>query len=284
MQIHVYIGGKAGSGAHCYCITADVERPDINSYRRIPGDHGFDAWIETPVYGEQPVYIYAINNEGGNNPCIGNGTVTIEKTESDTNLTIYYNANGGSTNNPDYSIASSGGIYRSGSMLNEIWADGYGHINGLCNASTLGLYREGYEFMGWSLTPDADRIFGEDEKIISNDLYPNIDKENASIELYARWKAISVEENNYPVVSYTLSPLGKQFRLKWTAVSGAEKYGIAVYQSGGWRVKVQVKSNTTSYTSPKMKSGTYKMVVCAKINGNWDTSSLKSRAFNVKIA
>lgn len=86
----------------------------------------------------------------------------------------------------------------------------------------------------------------------------------------------------YPVVTSEVS--GRQFRLKWTAVSGAEKYGIAVYQSGGWRVKVQVKSNTTSYTSPKMKSGTYKMVVCAKINGNWDTSSLKSRAFNVKIA
>jgi hypothetical protein len=92
---------------------------------------------------------------------------------------------------------------------------------------------------------------------------------------------IPVTTHQYPVVTSEVQ--GKQFRLKWTAVEGAEKYGIAVYQSGGWRVKVQVKSNTTSYTSPKMKSGTYKMVVCAKINGNWDTSSLKSRAFNVKI-
>ena len=93
---------------------------------------------------------------------------------------------------------------------------------------------------------------------------------------------IPVTTHQYPVVTSEVQ--GRQFRLKWTAVEGAEKYGIAVYQSGGWRVKVQVKSNTTSYTSPKMKSGTYKMVVCAKINGNWDTSSLKSRAFNVKIA
>ncbi len=55
----------------------------------------------------------------------------------------------------------------------------------------------------------------------------------------------------YPVVSYEVS--GRQFRLKWTAVSGAEKYGIAVYQSGGWKVKVQ--TDKTTYTSPKMSKG-----------------------------
>ncbi len=56
----------------------------------------------------------------------------------------------------------------------------------------------------------------------------------------------------YPVVlSYEVS--GRQLRLKWTAVSGAEKYGIAVYQSGGWKVKVQ--TDKTTYTSPKMSKG-----------------------------
>ncbi|MCR5122460.1 MAG: hypothetical protein K6B74_08575 [Ruminococcus sp.] len=86
----------------------------------------------------------------------------------------------------------------------------------------------------------------------------------------------------YPVVSAQVS--GEQFRLKWTAVSGAEKYGIAVYQSGRWRTKVQLGGSVTSYTSPKMSRGTYKLVVCAKVNGKWDTSDISGRAVTVKIA
>ncbi len=85
----------------------------------------------------------------------------------------------------------------------------------------------------------------------------------------------------YPVVTSEVQ--GRQFRLKWTAVDGAEKYGIALYQSGKWRVKAQFAKNVTTFTSSKMKTGSYRMVVCAKVNGEWDTSSLSKRAFTVKI-
>ncbi|MCR5121680.1 MAG: DUF4981 domain-containing protein [Ruminococcus sp.] len=88
-------------------------------------------------------------------------------------------------------------------------------------------------------------------------------------------------ENRYPVVTAEVS--GRQFRLKWTSVSGAEKYGIALYQNGKWRVKAQFAKNVTTFTSPKMKTGSYRMVVCAKVNGEWDTSSLSKRAVTVKI-
>ncbi|MCR5122744.1 MAG: fibronectin type III domain-containing protein [Ruminococcus sp.] len=86
----------------------------------------------------------------------------------------------------------------------------------------------------------------------------------------------------YPKVSYEVS--GRQFRLKWNPVDGAEKYGIALYQSGKWRVKAQFTKNVTAFTSPKIKPGSYKMVVCAKINGAWDTGDLNNRAFTVTIA
>ena len=90
------------------------------------------------------------------------------------------------------------------------------------------------------------------------------------------------EEKTYPVVSSEVQ--GKQFRLKWTAVPGATAYGVACYQNGGWRVKAQVNGSTTSYTSPKgIKSGTYVIAVCAKVNGSWDTSGIKNRAIKVKI-
>jgi hypothetical protein len=86
----------------------------------------------------------------------------------------------------------------------------------------------------------------------------------------------------YPVVTSGVNE--GQFDLKWTSVQGAEGYGLAVYQSGKWRIKEQFEADVTAYTSPKMKAGTYKMAICAKVNGEWNTSSLNQRAFTVTIA
>lgn len=76
-----------------------------------------------------------------------------------------------------------------------------------------------------------------------------------------------------------------QFRIKWNPVEGAENYGIAVYLAGKWRIQTQtIPATTTTFTSPKLKSGqTYKMLVCAKVNGKWDTSNANSRAFTVTV-
>ena len=65
----------------------------------------------------------------------------------------------------------------------------------------------------------------------------------------------------------------------------AEKYGVVVYLAGKWKVFTQdIPANTTSFTSPKLKAGqTYKMAVCAKINGVWDTNKIESRAFEVTV-
>ncbi|SFC76644.1 fibronectin type III domain-containing protein [Ruminococcus albus] len=97
-------------------------------------------------------------------------------------------------------------------------------------------------------------------------------------------KAITVTPksvNKYPVVTSEVS--GKQFRLNWKPADAAEKYAIAVYQSGKWVVKVQLNGDVTSYTSPKLKNGTYKIAVCAKVNGKWDVSDINKRAIDVTI-
>lgn len=98
--------------------------------------------------------------------------------------------------------------------------------------------------------------------------------------------AIEVQANSelpagFPKVETQVS--GNKFKLDWTAVDGAEKYGIAVYQGGKWVVKATVNGDVTSFTSPEVAAGTYKMVVCAKVNGKWDTRALNSRAFGVTI-
>ncbi len=92
---------------------------------------------------------------------------------------------------------------------------------------------------------------------------------------------VSLSDNKYPNVKSEVKD--GRFRIKWKPVPGAEKYGIALYQSGSWRVKVQLPANVTSYTSPKLKSGVYTIVVCAKINGKWDTSNIAKRAFRIII-
>ncbi|MBO4865403.1 MAG: carbohydrate-binding domain-containing protein [Ruminococcus sp.] len=89
---------------------------------------------------------------------------------------------------------------------------------------------------------------------------------------------------NYPkVTKIEYSEKYHQFRLTWDAVDGAEKYGVAVYLAGKWKV-VDQNITTTTFTSPKLAAGqTYKMVVCAKINGSWDISKINSRAFTVTV-
>lgn len=76
-----------------------------------------------------------------------------------------------------------------------------------------------------------------------------------------------------------------QFRLRWSAVKGAQQYGVAVYLSGKWQiVKQDIPAGTTYFTSPKLTAGqTYRMVICAKINGKWDTSNINARSFSVTV-
>ncbi|WP_294483395.1 hypothetical protein [uncultured Ruminococcus sp.] len=87
--------------------------------------------------------------------------------------------------------------------------------------------------------------------------------------------------NKYPNV--TVEVQGKQFKLNWTPVDGAEMYGIAVYSAGKWKVMDYIQGNTTTYTSKKILAGTYKTVLVAKVNGEWDLSKINSRAFEITI-
>lgn len=79
LQIHIYVGGPAGSGAPGYAITANAYRPDVNrAYPGVGNYHGFSSTISVARRGNQNVYIYAINVGGGNtNPLLGTKSVNI---------------------------------------------------------------------------------------------------------------------------------------------------------------------------------------------------------------
>ncbi len=81
----------------------------------------------------------------------------------------------------------------------------------------------------------------------------------------------------------TVTAQNNRLVLDWTAVEGAEKYGVAVYISGKWKVQAYTDADVTTFTSPKLSAGTYKMVVCAKVNGKWNTKNINSGAVECTI-
>ncbi len=79
LTIHVYKNGPAGGGGSFVGgYTANVSRPDINTAYGITGNHGYSFATPTDFMtgSAVPLYIYAVNTSGGNNPLIGNSSLT----------------------------------------------------------------------------------------------------------------------------------------------------------------------------------------------------------------
>lgn len=76
----------------------------------------------------------------------------------------------------------------------------------------------------------------------------------------------------------------RQIRLKWTEVEAAEKYGIAVFLAGKWRIQTQdISADITTYTTPKniTRNKDYKIAIAAKVNGKWERDKAINNAFSI---
>lgn len=82
IDVHVYIGGEAGSGAPVYGIRADKERKDIGEIFGKGDYHGFSSTIPTDRTGQQTLYFYAIDPSGVGSKLLGSKTVTIQEDKS----------------------------------------------------------------------------------------------------------------------------------------------------------------------------------------------------------
>lgn len=79
-QVHVYVGGPAGSGEG-HPINANLTRNDVNkAYAAygISGKHGFSMTFTTKKTGKQTLYFYGINKGAGENSLVATKTVTIK--------------------------------------------------------------------------------------------------------------------------------------------------------------------------------------------------------------
>jgi surface protein len=102
------------------------------------------------------------------------------------------------------------------------------------------------------------------------------------------YKRLPIEEETKPTyptnIKVEYSAKYHQVRFTWDKVEGADRYGIAVYLAGKWRVQDQNITDTV-YTSPKnlTPGKTYKVAIAARVNGKWDTASAIKNAVTVTI-
>lgn len=95
LEIHVYIGGEAGSGAEIHKIQADKLRTDVEEvYSGVGNYHGFLETISTEKSGKQLVSIYAIDvGTRQNNVLLGSGEVIILDKKPVTDVSILNSSN-----------------------------------------------------------------------------------------------------------------------------------------------------------------------------------------------
>ena len=95
----------------------------------------------------------------------------------------------------------------------------------------------------------------------------------------------AASDSTYPTnINVEYSEQFHQVRFTWDKVSGADKYGIAVYLAGKWRIQTS-SITTNSYTTPKnLTPGmTYKVAVAARVNGTWDTVNAIKNAVTITV-
>ncbi|SEK73709.1 leucine-rich repeat domain-containing protein [Ruminococcus albus] len=117
---------------------------------------------------------------------------------------------------------------------------------------------------------------------------------NSAAEKYAKanslnYKLIDEKLPNCPPTNMLRAECSAEYhqiRFSWDPIGGAEKYGIAVYLSGKWRVWTSsIPATTTTFTTPKnlTPGRTYKVAVAARVNGKWNTTDPIKNAVTVTV-
>ena len=114
-------------------------------------------------------------------------------------LTMKHNTNGGTIRSDTYTQSSSGMVQKNGADVTLKWDEGTGSENGLYNATTFGMTRSGYTFLGWSLSKDgSSTVFDQDDSSLKAEtIYPNVKNGSATVTLYAIWKRDNVDLHFY---------------------------------------------------------------------------------------
>lgn len=150
--------------------------------------------------------------------------------------------------------------------------DGEWVMLGSCSGAleiTVGDLEPGWHYFAVIAMIDGEWIWDEEDE---NSSYSNAYSYISKPTTYPEIKSIDYNEPTH------------QIRFTWEKVKDADRYGIAVYLAGKWRVQVQNITGTV-YTTPKnlTPGKTYKVAIAARVNGKWDVANAIKNAVNVTV-
>ena len=155
--------------------------------------------IDRLIVGDtiQNAYNKAINTHGANDGQKSPYTAVPHLRKSASTLTINYQANGGTIPANHGSFKLSGDfVYNksNNTKYGQVWTYNVAKPDGLVNASTFGLQRAGYTFIGWGKTQNTSPVVDGKNVFDQNDtalkpatIYPDLANKSATITLYAIW-------------------------------------------------------------------------------------------------
>ncbi|MBQ4118987.1 MAG: fibronectin type III domain-containing protein [Clostridia bacterium] len=167
---YIYFIDANSGGTYCSCGKGAVTNCKIN-LRRFTYSDFINKYSTITLYTEAKI---------GTSP-------------SDFKLTIKYHANGGyikSEKKNEIFIDGSGLMrkYSTNDYYANNWTYGTSYSNGLINASSFGVLRDGYKFAGWSLSKSGGTVYDQTTARKPEDIYPNLKNGSASITMYAVWE------------------------------------------------------------------------------------------------
>ena len=105
-------------------------------------------------------------------------------------LNVYYNINyGTTTKDAKYAVNQYGTIIKksTNSPFKQTFTYSEKKENGLVNASSFGIKRDGYVFVGWSAYKNGKSLINENTPVSAENITKKVLKESAKITLYAQW-------------------------------------------------------------------------------------------------
>ena len=189
LTVRVYIGGSAGVGEGHY-ISANKYRNDINNTYNCGLYHGFEDDISTSKTGNQTVYVYANNINGGSDVLLGTANITIPVQK----YTVNYSVSNGNNVPASQTFQAGESITISPSIPTS--SENY-TVNFNGNGGSVSSYKQNYkpQFSCWKDSSGNKYFPGETVKFSSDKIlyavfdYPYLDVDDATKEnsYFAGW-------------------------------------------------------------------------------------------------
>lgn len=243
LSIHVYMNGPAGKGI---CLTdkiiANAERPDVNEVYGITGKHGISTDLELPAgtCGDKEFYVYAIDTDGGHNPCIGSGTCKTNLME----FLLILDPQGGTISNADFSGKTTSTVTSATKLqyYGGNWWSAKGYVP----------TRSGYTFNGfYTSTNGGSKVYGADGLCTNEGVYFKNNKyiHKGNLKVFAQWTAneytISFDANGGSVKTTSAKiKTDSTYALETPTRSGYTFMGWYTSKNGGTKI-----TSDTKYTA-----------------------------------